>query len=61
MMEKIISETKRKRLERNENIRKDFAQYMKLGSDKTATYEFLAKKYGVGKALVCQIVNEKPE
>lgn len=61
-MEKIISEKKKMRLERDENIRLDFEQYMKLGSDRTATYEFLAKKYGLGKARICEIcTKEKSE
>lgn len=56
-MEKLISDAKRKRMERNENIRKDFAQYMSKGSDKTATYNFLSKKYGVAQSTIISVVS----
>ena len=57
-MEKIISEVKRKRQERNAAIINEFVQYMKNGSDKTATYQFLADKYGLKPPHVYQIVKE---
>lgn len=61
-MEKLISDSKRKRIERNENIRKDFAQYMSAGSDRTATYDFLSKKYGLAQSTIIVIVSaEKSE
>lgn len=63
-MEKIISETKRKRIERNAAMIADYDDCMAKGSDKTAVYEYLAQKYGLKRAasvyaIIIQMKNPK--
>lgn len=61
-MEKIISEVKRKRTERDVALLNDYKQCMANGSDKTATYEWLANKYGLKRAAsVYQIIKKALE
>lgn len=55
-MEKILSDAKKKRTERNEAIRKEYTELIKIGSDKTATYQHLAKKYGLATTTIVYIV-----
>ena len=49
-MEKIISEEKRERIERNKAMVSDFNEAMRKGSDKTAVYKHLAQKYNLKRA-----------
>lgn len=60
-MEKIISDKKRKREQRDANIRDDFARYMKAGSDRTAVYKKLANEYDVSVSSVIRIVLSQPK
>ena len=60
-METIISERKRKRLKRNESLVEDFNKAMKNGSDKTAVYEYLAKKYGLKRASSVYMIIKKSQ
>lgn len=61
-MEKIISEVKRKRNERDIALLEDYKQCMANGSDKTATYEWLANKYNLKRAAsVYQIIKKALE
>ena len=58
-MEKIISEVKRKRNERDIALLEDYKQCMANGSDKTATYEWLANKYNLKRAASVYQINKK--
>lgn len=58
-MEKVISEKKREREEKYKALMSDYKKLMKKGSDKTAVYEVLAKKYNYKRAAsVCNIVKK---
>ena len=58
-MEKIISEVKRKRNERDAALIADYEQAMANGSDKTAVYEYLAEKYDFKRAASVYMVINK--
>lgn len=58
-MEKIISEVKRKRTERDTALIADYEQAMGNGSDKTAVYEYLAEKYGLKRAASVYMIIKK--
>jgi hypothetical protein len=49
-MQKIISEEKRKRIERNTALVADYKEGIANGSDKTALYRYLAEKYDLKSA-----------
>lgn len=57
-MEKIISKSQRKKIERNNAIIKEFNTLMENGSAKTATYEYLAKKYGLKAPAIYTIIKK---
>lgn len=57
-MEKIISKAQRKRIERNNAIINEYNALMANGSAKTATYEYLAKKYGLKATAIYMIIKK---
>lgn len=55
-MEKVISDSKKRRLERNEKILKDFNECMENGSDRSAVYSMLSEKYELSFSAIVKII-----
>ena len=59
-MEKVLTESQRRKEERNEKVRSLYQEYMDAGSSRMGTRQVLAKQFGVSESTIFYIINGYP-